>query len=74
MGDLSTNGVTNEVQLTAELGGIETGPEAAERLGLEVTGEVSRKALAMTFRAALGSAGVADHVKIVIDVEAVKEV
>jgi polyisoprenoid-binding protein YceI len=74
IGDLSINGVTNEVELTAEVGGIETGPEGEERLGLEVTGEVSRKAFAMTFLAALGSAGVADKVKIVIDVEAVKEV
>jgi polyisoprenoid-binding protein YceI len=73
IGDLSINGVTNEVGLTAELGGIETGPEGEERLGLEVTGQVSRKAFAMTFLAALGSAVVADKVKIVIDVAAVKE-
>jgi YceI-like domain len=45
IGDLSINGVTNEVELTAELGGIETGPDGEERIGLEVTGEVSRKAL-----------------------------
>jgi polyisoprenoid-binding protein YceI len=72
-GDLSINGVTNEVELTAELGGIETGPEGEERLGLEVTGQVSRTAFAMTFLAALGSAVVADKVKIVVDVEAVNE-
>lgn len=72
VGDLSINGVTNEVELTAELGGIETGPMGEERLGLEVTGQVSRKAFAMTFLAALGSAVVADEVKIVIDVAAVK--
>jgi polyisoprenoid-binding protein YceI len=73
IGDLSINGVTNEVQLTAELGGVETGPEGEERIGLEVTGEVSRKAFAMTFAGALGSAVVADTVRIVIDVAAVKE-
>jgi polyisoprenoid-binding protein YceI len=69
IGDLSINGVTNEVELTAELGGIETGPEGDERLGLEVTGQVSRRAFAMTFAKAV----VADKVKIVIDVAAVKE-
>ena len=73
IGDLSINGVTNEVELTAELGGIETGPEGEERIGLEVTGHVSRKAFAMKFTAALGRAVVADKVEIVIDVAAVKE-
>jgi polyisoprenoid-binding protein YceI len=73
IGDLSINGVTNEVELTSELGGIETGPGGEERLGLEVTGQVSRKAFAMMFLAALGSAAVADEVKILIDLSAVKE-
>ena len=73
IGDLSINGVTNEVVLTAELGGIKTDPEGEERLGLEVTGQVSRTAFAMKFLAAFGSAVVADKVKIVIDVAAVKE-
>jgi len=75
IGDLSINGVTNEVVLTAELGGIETGPEGEERIGLELTGQVSRKAFGMKFDAALGSgnAVIADKVKIIIDVAAVKE-
>jgi polyisoprenoid-binding protein YceI len=69
IGDLSMNGVTNEVQLTATLGGIETGPEGEERIALEVTGQVSRKAFAMTYAKAV----VGDKVKIAIDVKAVKE-
>jgi polyisoprenoid-binding protein YceI len=69
IGDLSIHGVTNEVELTAEIGGIETGPEGKERIALEVSGEVSRKAFAMTFAPAI----VADKVKIVIDVAAVKK-
>jgi polyisoprenoid-binding protein YceI len=73
IGDLSINGVTNDVELTAELGGIETGPEGEERLRLEVTGQVSRTAFAMNYLAALGSAVVADKVKIVIDVTAVEQ-
>jgi polyisoprenoid-binding protein YceI len=77
IGDLSINGVTNEVELTAELGGIETGPEGEERIGLEVTGQVSRKAFAMkpdaAVVAALVNAALSDKVEIVIDVAAVKE-
>jgi len=73
IGDLSINGVTNEVELTTELGGVETGSDGEERLGLQVTGRVSRKAFAMTFLAALGSAVVADEVRILIDLSAVKE-
>jgi polyisoprenoid-binding protein YceI len=75
IGDLSINGVTNEAELTAELGGIGPGFDGEDRLGLEVTGQVSRKAFAMKFEAALGSgnAVVGDKVKIVIDVEAVKD-
>ena len=61
--------MTNEVGLTAELGGIETGLWGEERIGLEVTGQLSRRAFGMTFDAALGSgnAVVADKVKIVIE-------
>ena len=73
IGDLSINGVTNEVELTAEFGRVETGPQGEERLGLYVTGQVSRKAFGMTFLGALGSAVVADKVKIVITLVAVKE-
>ena len=73
IGDLSINGVTNEAQLTAQHGGIETAPEGEERIRLELTGQVSRKAFAMTFLAALGNAAVADKVKIIIDVAALKE-
>ena len=69
IGDLSINGVTNEVELTAELGGIETGPDREERIGLEVTGQVSRTAFAMKYAPLI----VANKVKIVIDVAAVKE-
>jgi polyisoprenoid-binding protein YceI len=63
--------VTNEVALTAALGGIQTGPEGEERIGLEVTGQISRTAFAMTFAAVLGI--VADKVEIAINLAAVKE-
>ncbi len=75
IGDLSINGVTNKVELTAELGGIETGSGGEERIGLELTGQVSRKAFAMKFDPPLGSGNalVADKVNLLIDVAAVRE-
>jgi polyisoprenoid-binding protein YceI len=69
IGDLSINGVTNEVELTARFGGIETGPEGEELIDLEVTGQVSRTAFAMTYAKPF----VADKVKVAIDVKAVSE-
>jgi polyisoprenoid-binding protein YceI len=73
IGDLSINGVANDAELTAELAGVDTGPEGEQRLRLKLTGHVSRTAFAMNYLAALGGAVVADKVKIVIDVEAVKQ-
>jgi polyisoprenoid-binding protein YceI len=74
IGDLTMNGVTNEVELLAEVGGSEIGSQGEERIGLEVTGQISRRAFAMKFDAALGSgnAVVADKVKLALDVAAVK--
>ena len=73
-GDLTLNGVTHEIELAAEVGGTEIGPQGEERIGLEVTGQLSRKDYDMKFNAALGSgnAVVADKVKLALDVAAVK--
>ncbi|MFT3866298.1 MAG: YceI family protein [Solirubrobacterales bacterium] len=73
VGDLTMHGVTHPVELEAELGGIETGPEGETRTGLEVTGQLSRKDWEMKFNAALGSgnAVVSDKVKLTLDIAAV---
>lgn len=75
VGDLAMNGVSNEIELTAELGGVETGSQGEERIGLEVTGQLSRRDYRMKFNAALGSgnAVVADKVKLALDVAAIKQ-
>ena len=76
VGDLTIHGVTKEVELEAELGGyVESGMQDEERIGLDVTGQLSRKEYEMKFNAALGSgnAVVADKVKLVLDIAAVKE-
>ena len=60
---------------TAEILGTGLGASDEERLGLEVTGDLSRKAFGMKFNAALGSgnAVVADKVKLELDIAAVKQ-
>ena len=75
IGDLTIHGVTNRIELDAELGGVEFGMEGEYRTGLEVTGQLSRKEYGMKFSAALGSgnAVVADKVKLALDVEAVRQ-
>jgi polyisoprenoid-binding protein YceI len=72
-GDLTMHGETHPIELEAELGGLETGPEGEKRTGLEVTGTLSRKEWGMKFNAALGSgnAVVSDKVKLTLDIAAV---
>ena len=75
IGDLTIHGVTNEIELDAELGGVELGMQDEQRTGLEITGQLSRKDYRMKFNAALGSgnAVVADKVKLALDVEAIRQ-
>ena len=74
VGDLTLHGETREIELEAEIGGIEVGMSEEHRVGLEVTGKLSRSDFGMKFNAALGSgnAVVADKVKLTLDIEAVK--
>jgi polyisoprenoid-binding protein YceI len=73
-GDLTIRGVTREVTLQAEVQGVDVDPWGNERVGLEVTGQISRGDFGMTFNQALGSGNllVADKVKLAIDLSAVK--
>ena len=74
-GELSMNGVTNPVTLTAELLGAETDPWGNERVGLEVRGQINRGDWNMTFNQALGSGNllVGEKVKLELDISAVKQ-
>ena len=73
-GNLTINGVTREETFHAELQGTEIDPWGNERIGLEVTGQISRGDYGMKFNQILGSGNtlVGDKVKIAIDVSAVK--
>jgi len=73
-GELTINGVTNEETFHAEVQGTEVDPWGNDRVGLEVSGQISRGGYGMKFNQVLGSGNlaVADKVKIVIDISAVK--
>ncbi len=74
-GNLTIHGVTNEVVLHAAIDGTDVDPWGNERVGLEVTGELSRGDYGMKFNQALGSGNmlVADKVKLALDISAVKQ-
>lgn len=73
-GDLTINGITRSETFDAEIQGSETDPWGNDRVGLEVTGQISRNDYGMKFNQALGSGNmvVSDKVKITLDVSAVK--
>ena len=74
-GQLTMNGVTNPVTLTAVVEGTETDPWGNDRVGLEVTGRINRGDWNMTFNQALGSGNllVGEKVTLSLDISAVKQ-
>jgi polyisoprenoid-binding protein YceI len=73
-GDFTIRDVTRPLKLLATLEGSETDHEGRERVGISATAQISRSDFGMKFNMALGSGNmlVADKVKIVIDISAVK--
>lgn len=73
-GDLTINGVTRSEVFHAELQGTETDPWGNERVGFEVTGQISRGDYGMKFNQVLGSGNtlVGDKVKLALDISAIK--
>jgi len=74
-GRLTMHGVTNEIVLHADVLGADVDPYGNDRLGLEVTGQLSRGDYGMKFNQALGSGNmlVADKVTLALDISAVKQ-
>ena len=74
-GKLTIHGVTNEIVLHADVQGTDIDPWGNERVGLEVSGQLSRGDYGMKFNQALGSGNmlVADKVKLALDISAVKQ-
>jgi polyisoprenoid-binding protein YceI len=73
--DLTIHGVTRNVTLRATLEGNETDPQGNERIGVSASTQINRSDYNMKFNAALGSGNlvVADKVKILVEVSAVKQ-
>jgi len=74
-GDLTIRGVTKPVELNVEFGGIAKDPWGMTRAGFEVTGKINRKDFGLNWNAVTEAGGlvVSDEVKIVCQVEFVKE-
>jgi polyisoprenoid-binding protein YceI len=74
-GDLTMHGITREITLHAEVQGTDIDPWGNERVGLEITGQLSRGDWDMKFNQALGSGNmlVSDKVKLALDISAIKE-
>jgi polyisoprenoid-binding protein YceI len=74
-GNLTLHGVTAAVVLHAEVQGTDVDPWGNERVGLEITGQLSRGDYGMKFNQALGSGNmlVADKVKLALDISAVRQ-
>jgi polyisoprenoid-binding protein YceI len=75
VGNLTLHGVTNELVLTAEVNGVDVDPYGNEKVGLEITGQLSRGDYGMKFNQALGSGNmlVADKVKLTLDISAARQ-
>jgi polyisoprenoid-binding protein YceI len=73
-GRLTIHGVSHEIVLHAEVGGTERDPWGNERVGLEVTGRLSRGDYGMKLQQTLGNGNlvVADKVTLALDVSATK--
>jgi polyisoprenoid-binding protein YceI len=74
-GNLTLHGVTAEIVLHADVQGTDIDPWGNERIGLEVSGQLSRGEFGMKFNQALGSGNmlVADKVNLALDISAVKQ-
>jgi polyisoprenoid-binding protein YceI len=74
-GKLTIHGVTNDIVLHADVQGTDIDPWGNERVGLEVTGKLSRGDYGMKFNRALGSGNmlVSDKVNLTLDISAVKQ-
>jgi polyisoprenoid-binding protein YceI len=74
-GKLTIHGVTNEIVLHAEVQGTDVDPWGNERIGLEVTGQLSRGDYGMRFNQALSSGNllVGDRVNLALDISAIRK-
>lgn len=74
-GTLTVRGVSKEVNLDAEFGGIANDPWGNTKAGLSITGKLNRKDWGLTWNSALEAGGVlvGDEVKLAIELQFVKQ-
>jgi polyisoprenoid-binding protein YceI len=74
VGELTMRGITREIELDAQLGDTTREPGGAERIELELRGELNRKDFGLTWNQTLetGGALLGNKVKIALDISAVK--
>jgi polyisoprenoid-binding protein YceI len=73
-GDLTIHGVTKNVKLDAEFGGVIKDPWGSTRAGITISGKINRKEFGLTFHAVTetGSVVLSDEVRIHVGLEFVK--
>ena len=74
-GNLTIKDVTKPVKLSVEFGGIMKDPWGNEKAGFSISGKINRKDWGLTWNAALEAGGVlvGEDIKIIIDVELLKQ-
>ena len=75
IGDLTIREVTKEITLNADFNGVAVDPYGQTKAGFEITGELNRKDFNLTWSAITeaGSIVVSDKVKLVVDVQFIKQ-
>ncbi|HEY9169489.1 MAG TPA: YceI family protein [Lutibacter sp.] len=75
VGDLTIRDITKEITLDAEFNGVAVDPYGQTKAGFEIKGEINRKDFNLTWSAVTeaGSIVVSDKVKLVIDVQFIKQ-
>jgi polyisoprenoid-binding protein YceI len=75
VGDLTIRGISKQIELSAQYGGLIKDPWGNIKIGFEVNGKISRKEFGLTWNAATETGGlvVADEVKLLINVELAKQ-
>ena len=75
VGDLTIRDVTKEIVLDADFNGIAVDPYGQTKAGFEISGQLNRKDFNLTWNAVTeaGSIVVSDRVKLVVDVQFIKQ-
>ena len=74
-GDLTIKGITKQIKLDVEFGGVMKDPWGNEKAGFTINGKINRKDWGLNWNAALEAGGVlvGDEIKISCDVELIKQ-